>query len=106
MYIDVTEPNSTQKINTLHIPMTWWAPPLAHNLISIRQLANLGIESTFKTNGTVELKEKHETKAYANTINKHYFLCSTKTSSLSHFQILLHANLLTSGTNKNETDPK
>ncbi|KAF7130996.1 hypothetical protein CNMCM5793_003931 [Aspergillus hiratsukae] len=53
--VDLTLPDSTERIGSLIFPGVWRAPALAHNLISIRKLAELGIETVFKKDGGVEL---------------------------------------------------
>lgn len=54
---DLIHFNTTKLVGSLRPPNTWLAPGLAHNLVSIRQLA--------------------KTKAFANTINWLYLICST-----------------------------
>jgi transposase InsO family protein len=89
--VDLTPPNSTERIGSIILPKVWHAPALAHNLISIRKLAELGIDTVFRKNGGVELIHNGLIKAFAETIQNHYFLCTTGRESIKTFKRLQQA---------------
>lgn len=76
-------------IGYLTIPQTWWAPNLAHNLISIRQLGNLGYETIFSTDGSGRLTmNKQDPAAYLHSKKAHYYLTTANCATANHIQIL------------------
>lgn len=54
VWISLTNPNG-KPIGLMHLQNTWLAPDLTHNLISIHQLACIGIKTVFDEFEKVQL---------------------------------------------------
>lgn len=65
-----------QSLGTMHLRNTWLAPDLKHNLISIRQLARMGIRTTFNELENVKISQNGKPTAFATTVGNHYYLCT------------------------------
>lgn len=76
--ISLTNPDG-EPIGSMHLQNTWLAPDLAHNLISIRQLARTGIKTVFDEFEKVQLLQYNKLMAHATTIGNHYYLCTPST---------------------------
>jgi hypothetical protein len=84
--VDLMPPNSTERIGLIILPKVWHALALAHNLISICKLVELGIDTVFRKNGGVELIYNGLIKAFTEIIQNHYFLCTTGCESIKTFK--------------------
>lgn len=104
--IDLLNPTTNERFGTLRLPHTWYAPDLAHNLISIRQLARHGIDTVFDKHEHAQLLLNGTIKAFATTINAHYYLCSTGQTPLQRVQLLKNTGNLTANVTNLVKDPK
>lgn len=66
-------------MGSMYLKNTWLAPDLAHNLISIHQLARTGIKTVFNEFENVQLLQYDKLMAHATTIGNHYYLCTPST---------------------------
>ena len=73
--IALTSPDG-KPIGSMHIQNTWLAPDLAHNLISIRQLARMGIKTVFDESENAQLLQNGQVMAHGTTLKNHYYLCT------------------------------
>jgi hypothetical protein len=84
-------------IGSVRFSNCWLAPDLAHNLISISQLADMGIKTIFDTDHTVSLLHKASNliRGHANKRGKHYFMLTSGLSAPEYINSLAASNSLT-----------
>lgn len=70
-----------KSLGSMHLKNTWLAPELKHNLISIQQLAWIGICTMFNKHENIEISQQGKTMAYVITVGNHYYLCTPFTQA-------------------------